>query len=56
MRISASRQKALNDQIWNEQSRADPDLSMAAHFAEQTVNGFARWQAMEAGKPAMKLS
>jgi ferritin len=58
MRISASMQKALNDQIRKEFSAAYLYLSMAAYFAEKNLNGFARWmrlQAREEGKHAMKF-
>jgi ferritin len=58
MRITASMQKALNDQIRKEFGASYLYLSMAAFFAEKNLNGFARWmraQAMEEGKHAMKI-
>lgn len=58
MRISATMQKALNDQLRKEFGASYLYLSMAAYFAEKNLNGFARWmrmQAMEEAKHAMKI-
>jgi len=58
MRLSASMQKELNDQIRKEFGACYLYLSMAAYFAEKNLNGFARWmrmQAMEEAKHAMKI-
>jgi len=58
MRMSASIQKALNDQINKEFGASYLYLSMAAYFAEKSRNGFARWmrmQAMEEAKHAMRI-
>ena len=58
MRLSASMQKELNDQIRKEFGACYLYLSMAANFAEKNLNGFARWmrmQAMEEAKHAMKI-
>ena len=58
MRISATMQKALNDQIRKEFGASYLYLSMAAYFAEKNLNGFAKWmrmQALEEAKHAMKI-
>ncbi|MHB1327468.1 MAG: ferritin [Gemmatimonadales bacterium] len=58
MRMSASMQKALNDQINKEFGASYLYLSMAAYFAEKSRSGFASWmrmQAMEEAKHAMRM-
>lgn len=58
MRITAAMQKALNDQVNKEFVASYLYLSMAAYFAEKSLNGFARWmrmQAMEEAKHGMKI-
>lgn len=58
MRISATMQKALNDQVNKEFVASYLYLSMAAYFAEKNYNGFAKWmrmQAVEEAKHAMKI-
>jgi len=58
MRISASMQRALNEQIQKEFGASYLYLSMAAYFAEKNLNGFARWMRLQANEElehAMRL-
>lgn len=58
MRISATMQKELNDQVNKEFVASYLYLSMAAYFAEKNYNGFAKWmrmQAVEEARHAMKI-
>jgi ferritin len=58
MRITASMQRVLNEQIQKEFGASYLYLSMAAYFAEKNLNGFARWmrmQGLEEAKHAMRI-